>query len=282
MRGSRQPAESAFHPLSNDQDFLVLDQVRFGYRDRLILDGVTMRFPRGSVVALIGGSGSGKTTILRTIGGKLRPRSGRVVFDGSEVHTLNRAGLYALRRRMGMLFQGGALFTDLSVFENVAFPLREHSRLPESAIRDLVLLKLNAVGLRGAADFRIGEISGGMARRVALARAIALDPQLIMYDEPFTGLDPISLATIAHLIRNLNASLNAASVIVSHDLTETFAIADYVYLLAKGRVAAEGTPQQMRESTDPTVRQFLDGAIDGPAAFHYQARPLADDLGLRP
>lgn len=240
-----------------------------------------MRFPRGKVVALIGGSGSGKTTILRIVGGRLRPHSGSVVFEGENVHALDRAGLYRLRRRMGMLYQGGALFTDMSVFENVAFPLREHTALPEASIRDLVLLKLNAVGLRGTAGLRIGQLSGGMARRVALARAIALDPHLIMYDEPFTGLDPISLATVAHLIRNLNEALDTAAIVVSHDLEETFGIADYVYLLARGRIAAEGTPAQMRASTDPTVRQFLDGAVDGPAAFHYQARPLAEDLGLR-
>jgi phospholipid/cholesterol/gamma-HCH transport system ATP-binding protein len=262
------------------QDFLVLDQVRFGYRERLILDGVSMRFPRGKVVALIGGSGSGKTTILRTIGGQLRPRSGRVTFEGSDVHALARPELYRLRRRMGMLYQFGALFTDLSVFENVAFPLREHTELPDALVRDLVLLKLNAVGLRGAAQFRISQLSGGMARRVALARAIALDPPLIMYDEPFAGLDPISLATVAHLIRNLNDALNVASILVSHDIKEVFGIADYVYLLAKGRIVAEGTPDEMRVSADPNVRQFLDGDIDGPVAFHYQARPLAEDLGL--
>ncbi len=262
------------------QDFLVLDQVRFGYRERLILDGVSMRFPRGKVVALIGGSGSGKTTILRTIGGQLRPRSGTVVFEGSDVHALARPELYRLRRRMGMLYQFGALFTDLSVFENVAFPLREHTALPDALVRDLVLLKLNAVGLRGAAQFRISQLSGGMARRVALARAIALDPPLIMYDEPFAGLDPISLATVAHLIRNLNDALDVASILVSHDIKEVFGIADHVYLLARGRIVAEGSPDEMRVSTDPNVRQFLDGDIDGPVAFHYQARALAEDLGL--
>ncbi|MFO1197792.1 MAG: ABC transporter ATP-binding protein [Burkholderiaceae bacterium] len=262
------------------QEFLVLDQVRFGYRERAILDGVSLRFPRGKVVALIGGSGSGKTTILRLIGGQLRPKSGRVTFDGADVHALDREGLYRLRRRMGMLYQFGALFTDLTVFENVAFPLREHTALPEALIRDLVLLKLNAVGLRGAAQFRISQLSGGMARRVALARAIALDPPLIMYDEPFAGLDPIALATVAHLIRNLNDALDVASILVSHDIKDAFAIADYVYLLAAGRIAAEGTPDEMKASSDPNVRQFLEGDIDGPVAFHYQATPLAEDLGL--
>lgn len=261
-------------------EFLALDSVRFGYGSRVILHDVSMRFERGKVVALIGGSGSGKTTILRLIGGKLRPQSGRVVFDGRDVHTLGRNELYGLRRRMGMLFQFGALFTDLDAFENVAFPLREHTDLPEPMIRDLVLLKLEAVGLRGAAPLAISQLSGGMARRVALARAIALDPPLVMYDEPFTGLDPIGVATIARLIRRLNDALGCASIVVSHDIEDTFAIADHVYLLAGGRVAASGTPEQMRASTDPNVRQFLDARIDGPVAFHYQAKPLVADLGL--
>ena len=239
-----------------------------------------MRFRRGDVVAIVGGSGSGKTTILRLIGGQLKPRRGEVAFDGQVVHTLDREALYALRRRMGMLFQFGALFTDLSVFDNVAFPLRENTELPDPLIRDLVLMKLNAVGLRGAARLRTAQLSGGMARRVALARAIALDPPLLMYDEPFAGLDPISLGTIAQLIRQLNDTLNAVSILVTHDIKEGFAIADYVYLLGDGRVAGEGTPAQMSASTDPTVRQFLDGQIDGPAAFHYAATPIAADLGL--
>jgi phospholipid/cholesterol/gamma-HCH transport system ATP-binding protein len=265
------------------QDFLTLDDVRFGYRDRTILDGVSLRFERGRVVALIGGSGSGKTTILRLIGGLLRPRAGTVTFEGQVLHTLSRDGLYAARRRMGLLYQFGALFTDLSVFENVAFPLREHTELPEHLIRDLVLLKLNAVGLRGVAHYQTSQLSGGMARRVALARAIALDPPLIMYDEPFAGLDPISLATVAQLIRQLNDALHVASILVSHDIKDAFAIADYVYLLAAGRIAAQGTPDEMRASTDPTVRQFLDGDIDGPVAFHHASRrSLAQDLGLDP
>jgi phospholipid/cholesterol/gamma-HCH transport system ATP-binding protein len=263
------------------QPLLVVDQVRFGYRDRTILDGVSLRFPRGKVVALIGGSGSGKTTILRLIGGMLRPWEGRVLFDGQDVHALDRDGLYGLRRRMGLLYQFGALFTDLTVFENVAFPLREHTALPEALIRDIVLLKLNAVGLRGVAHYRTAQLSGGMARRVALARAIALDPPVIMYDEPFAGLDPISLATIAHLIRNLNDAIDVASILISHDIKDAFAIADYVYLLAAGRIAAEGTPDEMRDSADPNVRQFLDGDIDGPVAFHYAtSRTLEQDLGL--
>ncbi len=264
-----------------DPDFLTVDDVRFGYRERLILDGVTLRFQRGKVYALIGGSGSGKTTILRTIGGQLRPQRGAVSFDGQQVHALDREGLYAIRKRMGMLYQFGALFTDLSVFDNVAFPLREHTELPESLIRDMVLLKLNAVGLRGVAHYGTSQLSGGMARRVALARAIALDPPLIMYDEPFAGLDPISLSTIAQLIRQLNDALGAVSIVVSHDIKDTFGIADYVYLLAQGRIVAQGNPDQMRASTDPNVRQFLDGDIDGPVAFQYASkRSLAQDLDL--
>ena len=263
-----------------DSAFLSLDSVRFGYASRTILHDVSMRFERGRVVALIGGSGSGKTTILRVIGGQLRPQAGRVVFDGHDVHALDRRALYGLRRRMGVLYQFGALFTDLDAFENVAFPLREHTDLPEAMIRDLVLLKLEAVGLRGAASLSISQLSGGMARRVALARAIALDPPLLMYDEPFTGLDPVGVATIARLIRRLNETLGCTSILVSHDIEDTFAIADHVYLLAGGRVAASGTPDEMRASTDPNVRQFLDARIDGPIAFHYQAVPLADDLGV--
>lgn len=263
------------------QDLVTVRDLQFGYRERPILRGVSMRFARGKVVALIGGSGSGKTTILRLVGGQLRPSAGSVSFDGQDVHALDRDGLYALRRRMGMLYQFGALFTDLTAFENVAFPLREHTNLPESIIRDMVLLKLNAVGLRGAADFGISQLSGGMQRRVALARAIALDPPLVMYDEPFTGLDPIAIATVRALIRNLNDALGAASVVVSHDIKDAFEIADYVYLLAQGRIAAEGTPEQMQASDDPNVRQFLDGSIDGPVAFHYAAgKTLAGDLGL--
>lgn len=262
-------------------EFLELDSVRFAYGPRVILDDVSMHFERGKVVALIGGSGSGKTTILRLIGGQLRPQAGRVVFDGHDVHALDRDALYRLRRRMGMLYQFGALFTDLTVFENVAFPLREHTQLPETMIRDLVLMKLEAVGLRGAAQYGTSELSGGMARRVALARAIALDAPLIMYDEPFAGLDPVALATVARLIRRLNDSLDCASIVVSHDIKDAFAIADVVYLLAQGRIAACGTPDEMRASDDPNVRQFLDGDIDGPIAFHYQAAPLAADLGLR-
>jgi len=257
-----------------------LRQVSFAYSERPILNDVSMRFNRGQVVAIMGGSGSGKTTALRLIGGMVRPKHGEVLFDGATVDIANRDALYAARRRMGMLFQFGALFTDLSCFDNVAFPLREHTDLPEELIHDLVLMKLNAVGLRGAAKLKPAEISGGMARRIALARAIALDPQLIMYDEPFAGLDPISMGITANLIRSLNTALGATSIIVSHDVHETFLIADYVYFVADGRIAAEGKPAELQASTDPFVRQFISASPEGPVAFHMAASPLADAFGL--
>lgn len=240
-----------------------------------------MDFPRGKVVAVMGGSGSGKTTILRLIGGQIQPQSGSVTVDGQKVNGLDAKSLYALRRKMGMLFQHGALFTDLTVFENVAFPLREHTDLTEELIRDLVLMKLHAVGLRNAAALKPSEISGGMARRVALARAVALDPQLIMYDEPFAGLDPISMGVIANMIRRLNDVLGSTSILVSHDVHESFAIADYVYFLSSGKIVAHGTPQQMLASEDPYVKQFVHAEPDGPVPFHYPGRSLAEDLELK-
>jgi phospholipid/cholesterol/gamma-HCH transport system ATP-binding protein len=251
----------------------------FGYGDRRILDDLSFTVPRGKVTALMGASGGGKTTVLRLIGGQVRPQGGQLTFDGQEVAKLDPTGLYAVRRRMGMLFQFGALFTDLSVFDNVAFPLREHTGLPESLVRDIVLMKLNAVGLRGARDLMPSEISGGMARRVALARAIALDPELIMYDEPFAGLDPISLGTAAQLIRRLNDTLGITSIVVSHDLEETFHIADQVIVLANGKVAAQGTPQEVMNSKDPLVDQFVHARPDGPVAFHYPGPTVAQDFG---
>lgn len=252
----------------------------FGYGQRTILSGLNMTFPRGKVVAIMGGSGCGKTTVLRLIGGQCRPQQGGVVFDGEHVEKANTKQLYALRRKMGMLFQFGALFTDMTVFDNVAFPLREHSNLPDEMIRDLVLMKLNAVGLRGARDLKPAEISGGMARRVALARAIALDPQLIMYDEPFAGLDPISMGITAKLIRELNDALGTTSIIVSHDVDETFLIADHIYFIANGKIAAQGSPDDLRASTDPFVVQFINSKEDGPVPFHYPATPLATDFGV--
>jgi len=261
------------------ENAVVLEGVTFGYdRRRPILKGIDMRIPRGKVVAIMGASGSGKTTILRLIGGQLRPQAGNIVVAGQSVPQLDRDGLYALRRRLGMLFQFGALFTDLSVFENIAFPLREHTDLPDDMIRDLVLLKLNAVGLRGAASLKPSELSGGMGRRVALARAVALDPMLVMYDEPFAGLDPISLGIIGQLVRQLNDALGSTSVVVTHDVYESMKIVDYLYFVSEGRVVAGGTPAEVRASTDPFVRQFVDAAPDGPVPFHYAARPLAEEL----
>lgn len=254
--------------------------LHFSYGDRPILSGLNMDFTRGKVIAVMGGSGSGKTTILRLIGGQIQSQRGSIVVDGQAVHTMDTKAMYALRRKMGMLFQHGALFTDLSVFENVAFPLREHTNLSESMIHDLVLMKLHAVGLRNAAALKPSEVSGGMARRVALARAVALDPQLIMYDEPFAGLDPISMGVIANLIRNLNDALGSTSILVSHDVHESFAIADYVYFLSQGKIVAQGTPAELMESTDPYVKQFVHAEADGPVPFHYPGKTLADDLGL--
>ncbi|MDB5817979.1 MAG: transporter ATP-binding protein [Rhizobacter sp.] len=266
----------------NTDTFINIDHVTFGYdASRTILNDVSLQFERGKVTAILGGSGCGKTTLLRLIGGVYRPQKGRVTFDGEEVDPRNREKLYGIRRRLGMLFQFGALFTDLSVFENVAFPLREHLELSETMIRDIVLMKLNAVGLRGAADLRISEVSGGMARRIALARAMALDPEVIMYDEPFTGLDPIAMGITANLIRQLNNATGATSLVVSHDVQECFAIADYAYLMASGgRVVAHGLPSELNESEDPEVRQFIRGEPDGPVKFHYPARPLGEALGL--
>jgi len=257
-----------------------LRDLRFGYGERVILDGITLTVPKGKVTALMGASGGGKTTVLRLIGGQYRAQAGSLLFDGQEVGGLSQEGLYAARRRMGMLYQFGALFTDLSVFDNVAFPLREHTSLAPDLIRDIVLMKLEAVGLRGARDLMPSEISGGMARRVALARAIALDPELVMYDEPFAGLDPISLGTAARLIRQLNDALGLTSIIVSHDLDETFHIADQVIILANGRIAAQGTPAEVRGSTDPLVHQFVTAAPEGPVRFHHPAPDLVQDFGL--
>ena len=266
--------------MSSSPTLVVLRDLHFGYGDRPILEGVTLEVPRGKITALMGASGGGKTTVLRLIGGQYKAQSGSLLFDGEEVSQFSHTQLYAARRRMGMLFQFGALFTDISVFDNVAFPLREHTDIPESMVRDIVLMKLEAVGLRGARDLLPSEISGGMARRVALARAIALDPELVMYDEPFAGLDPISLGTAARLIRQLNDALGLTSIVVSHDLDETFAIADQVIVLANGRIAAQGTPDEVRQSRDPLVHQFVSAAPDGPVRFHYPAAEAAKDFGV--
>jgi len=255
-----------------------INNLSFAYNSRLLHKGINMRFPRGKVVAIMGGSGSGKTTLLRLIGGQLRPTQGEVRVNGQVMHELDSKGVYRMRRKMGMLFQFGALFTDLSVFDNVAFPMREHTDLPESVIRDLVLLKLNAVGLRGARHLMPSELSGGMARRVALARAVALDPEIIMYDEPFAGLDPISMGVIVNLIRSLNDALGATSIVVTHDVHETFAMVDYVYFVSDGVVVAEGTPEDLRASELPFVHQFVHGEADGPVPFHYAAPDYRQDL----
>jgi phospholipid/cholesterol/gamma-HCH transport system ATP-binding protein len=259
-----------------------IDHVTFGYdASRTILSDISLTFARGKVTSILGGSGCGKTTLLRLIGGVHAASEGEVRFDGKRVDTTDKPGLFELRRRLGMLFQFGALFTDLSVFDNVAFPLREQTDMKESMIRDIVLMKLNAVGLRGAANLRISEVSGGMARRIALARAIALDPECIMYDEPFAGLDLISMGVAANLIRTLNDVTGATSLVVSHDVPECMAISDHVILLAnQGRIVAQGTPKELMDSMDPEVRQFVRGEPDGPVKFHYPAPPLAQDFGV--
>jgi phospholipid/cholesterol/gamma-HCH transport system ATP-binding protein len=254
--------------------------LRFARGSNRVFDGVDIDIRQGTVTAVMGPSGTGKTTLLRVITGQLTPDAGSVEVGGHQVPSLERAALFELRKSMGMLFQGGALLTDLTVFENVAFPLREHTRLPEGVIRQLVLTKLQAVGLRGAAELFPNELSGGMARRVALARSIALDPQLILYDEPFTGLDPISFGVIARLIRSLNDSLGATSVIVTHDVQEALGVVDHVYFMAAGRVIAKGAPAEIRASPEPFVNQFVNGRPDGPVPFHYAAPPYAADLEL--
>lgn len=264
---------------SNSESLVELRNLSFGYGERVILDNISLSVPRGKVTALMGASGGGKTTILRLIGGQNKAQQGQLLFDGQDVTPMNQTQIYAARRQMGMLFQFGALFADLSVFENVAFPLREHTDLPDALIRDIVLMKLNAVGLRGARDLMPSEVSGGMARRIALARAIALDPELVMYDEPFSGLDPISLGTAARLIRQLNDSMGLTSIFVSHELEQTFAIADHVIILANGKIATQGTPEQVRQSTDPLVYQYVNAQPDGPVRFHYPGPTVADDFG---
>jgi len=250
----------------------------FSRGERMIFDGVDLDIERGKVTAIMGPSGTGKTTLLKLIGGQLRPTAGTIVVDGENVHELATRDLYRLRQRMGMMFQSGALLTDLDVYANVAFPIREHTDLPETLVRDLVLMKLQAVGLRGAAGLMPAELSGGMARRVAMARAIALDPMMVLYDEPFTGQDPISMGILVKLIRELNDALGLTSIVVSHDVQETAAIADYAYLLSDGKVVDQGAPEMLWKSASDWSQQFLNGEPDGPVAFHYPARPFRDDL----
>ncbi|MFL1404333.1 ATP-binding cassette domain-containing protein [Marinobacter sp. M1N3S26] len=263
----------------SDSSCITLDDVVFTRGNRRIFDGVTLSIPRGRITAIMGPSGTGKTTLLRLIGGQLRPDSGRVTVEGEDVPRLGRKALYRLRERMGMLFQSGALFTDLSVFENVAFPLRVHTALPEDMIRDIVLMKLEAVGLRGARDMMPAELSGGMTRRVALARSIALDPELIMYDEPFAGQDPIAMGVLVKLIRDLNTTMGLTSVLVSHDVPESLSIAHYACIIADGQVIGEGSPDELRNHSSPRVQQFLHGQPDGPVPFHYPAPDAGADWG---
>jgi phospholipid/cholesterol/gamma-HCH transport system ATP-binding protein len=264
------------------ENLVEISDLHFSFESNAVLKGVNLAIPRGKVVAILGVSGCGKTTLLRHVGGQLRPSRGSVRFDGQVVHALNSTELYAMRRKMGMMFQVSGLFSDLSVFENIAYPMREHTDLPEEVIHDLVLMKLHAVGLRGAHALHTGELSGGMERRVALARAIALDPTLIMYDEPFAGLDPISLNTIANLIRRLNDALGLTSIVVTYDVSESLKVADYVYFIHDGVVVAEGNAADMVDSADPFVHQFVHARPDGPVAFQYPSRPYPEELEIAP
>ncbi|TFH88061.1 ATP-binding cassette domain-containing protein [Billgrantia azerbaijanica] len=262
----------------SDSPLVVVKDLHFSRGEMEIFRGVDLCIPRGKITAVMGPSGTGKTTLLKLIGGQLVPDAGQVLIDGADVHALSRKALFALRRRMGMLFQSGALFSDLDVYENVAFPLRVHTNLPEAMIRDVALMKLEAVGLRGARKLMPAELSGGMARRVALARAIALDPELILYDEPFVGQDPISMGVLVQLIKRLNEALGLTAIVVSHDIKETLSIADYVYVIADGEVMAHGTPATLDVDDDPRVSQFVHGEPDGPVPFHYPAVDFLTDI----
>ena len=261
-----------------DKEWLKIEHLRFCRGEREIFSDLSLTIQKGCITAIMGPSGTGKTTLLKLIGGELKPDSGLIEIEGQNVPSLSRKALYALRQNMGVLFQSGALFTDLSVFENVAFPIREHTRLSDTLIRHIVLMKLEAVGLRGVASLMPSALSGGMARRVALARALAFDPSLMLYDEPFTGQDPISMAVLLKLIKKLNDILNTTSIIVSHDVEETLSIADYVYIISQGKVLADGTPAEIAASTNPLVRQFVHGQDDGIFPFHYPAKALVEDL----
>lgn len=274
------PHFAALPSIVPTENLIEIKNVSFAYDARSILTDINMTIPRGSVVAIMGISGSGKTTLLRLMAGVMKAKRGEVKVNGELVNELGLEGIYKLRRRMGMMFQFGALFTDLSVFDNVAFQMREHTDLSEAMIRDLVMMKLHAVGLRGAHALMPSELSGGMARRVALARAIALDPRLMLYDEPFTGLDPIAMGIISNLIKRLNSALGTTSIVVTHDVQEAMEVVDYVYYLSDGKMVAHGTPDQMRNSTDPLVRQFVYGEADGPVTYQYPARKLVDDMRL--
>jgi len=262
----------------SETNLLKIENLTYYRGDRAIFDGLDLTISEGKITAIMGPSGTGKTTLLKLIGGQLFPDKGRILFHGQDIHKLSQDDLYEARRKMGMLFQSGALFTDMSVYENVAFPLREHTDLPENIIRTMVLLKLQAVGLRGAKDLQPSELSGGMSRRVALARAIALDPHMIMYDEPFAGQDPISMGVLMKLIATLNKALGLSSIVVSHDVAEVTSIADYCYVLSNGRVMAEGTPDELNNNDSEQTSQFLKGNPDGPVKFHFPALDYAEDL----
>lgn len=255
-----------------------IKNITFKREDRVIYDNISLSIPKGKVTAIMGPSGIGKTTLLRLIGGQLKPQSGQILFDGQDIPRLSRGALYETRKRMSMLFQSGALFSEMSVYDNIAFPIREHTELSENLIEKMVLMKLEVVGLRGARGLRPSELSGGMARRVALARAIALDPELILYDEPFAGQDPISMGVIVRLIRSLNDALGLTSVVVSHDVPEIMSIADYIYIIAEQKIIGQGTPEEILAQTSPLVRQFVKGESDGPVPFHYKAAPYKDEL----
>jgi len=267
-------------PHAAQPDLVEISDLHFAYGELQIFRGLSLKIARGKMVAILGGSGSGKSTLLKLIGGQLKPRQGGIRVDGRVVHELGTGDLYALRRKMGMMFQVSGLFSDLTVYENIAFALREHYDLPEELIRPLVLMKLDAVGLRGARDMKPGDLSGGMTRRVALARAIATDPMLTMYDEPFAGLDPITLNVVATLIRKLNDALGTTSIIVTYDVSEALSLVDYLYVIADGRLAGEGEPATLLASEDPYLKQFLHALPDGPVRFHFPGRPLGEELGL--
>ena len=259
-------------------NIIEIKNLTFKREDRVIYDDISLSIPRGKVTAIMGPSGIGKTTLLRLIGGQLKPQSGDILFDGENIPKLSRNALYETRKKMSMLFQSGALFTDMNVYDNIAFPIREHSQLPENLIEKMVLMKLEAVGLRGARALKPSELSGGMARRAALARAIALDPELILYDEPFAGQDPISMGVIVRLIKALNDALGLSSVVVSHDVPEVMSIADYIYIIAEQKIIGHGTPEEIHQQDSPLVKQFVKGESDGPVPFHFKAAPLASEL----
>ena len=265
-------------PVATLENLIEIENLTFTRGERIIYNEISLSIPTGKVTAIMGPSGIGKTTLLRLIGGQIKPDSGKILLSGQNIPSLSRSELYETRKRMSMLFQSGALFTDMSVFDNIAFPIREHSKLPENIIEKIVLMKLEAVGLRGARDLQPSELSGGMARRVALARAIALDPELILYDEPFAGQDPISMGVIVRLIRSLNDALGLTSVVVSHDVPEVMSIADYIYIIAEQKIIGHGTPDQIKQDNSPLVKQFVQGRADGPVPFHYQAPSYQNEL----